>query len=425
MPEPNTRRTNIHLQFLNNTAQPLSLRGEPSPGPSPPDTPTDAPTLPPYSTRTWTVKHTPFPLHFGWGQTDDTRFVLEQDARKGLLTGTLRHKGTQTPLTPAQPEHLLTLETAQQSLRLRTWSHVHWLTGTQTLTVLLSDDSRRATIPLEPSPSPTSLLLLTYNIYAIPTRASQERARRARLLVDSRVLEGFDVLVLQEVFCPRTRRFLQDALHEKGYPHWSGVLARKGTKFSNGGVIVASRHPFAFTPLQMVYRAGQFPDCLAAKGAIYAPIQKAHQRYHVFATHLQADEVPWGRKRAPHTRLHQLQELHQWASTCLQGTQQPVIYAGDFNIDRLHAHTEYKRLLDTLQATPPTRTNDFPSYNPQWNTLAKGTAIQDLDHILHTPTPQHPSTLTTSPFQTPSQQLPQTLQFSDHFAVYSHLQHPS
>ncbi|MGH9460450.1 MAG: sphingomyelin phosphodiesterase, partial [Vicinamibacteria bacterium] len=149
----------------------------------------------------------------------------------------------------------------------------------------------------------------------------------------------------------------------------------------NGGVFIMSKWPID-AQSHHVFQAchGDIPtnppDCSAAKGVNYARINKAGQPYHVLGTHLDAglDSGDYFARRL------QIDEMAALSMLSIAPDDQPVIMAGDFNIDKISMdpdrQAEYAYLRDTLRVTAPSD----PWYPPDQGTNPKG---EWIDYVFY------------------------------------------
>jgi endonuclease/exonuclease/phosphatase family metal-dependent hydrolase len=154
-----------------------------------------------------------------------------------------------------------------------------------------------------------------------------------------------DVFVFQEVFDEIARGRLQSKMADAGYPYMTELGF--APLYDDAGVVIQSRYPIevgllSSFPASMCSGA----DCLARKGVVYARVNKLGRRYHIFGTHLQA-----GNDSA--TRREQLVEMRNFANILPILPDEPVLMAGDFNIDMEGDVSDYNYMLSTLRATFP------------------------------------------------------------------------
>ena len=236
---------------------------------------------------------------------------------------------------------------------------------------------------LHPVPAGDSdtLNILTYNLYMRPPPFLNGQLIRAQLLPER--LHGYDVIVFQEAFDYLPRRILLQRLAME-YPYQTNVVGsnRQSVVQSNGGVVIVSRWPIEGTPSYYVYKACHGIDCRAAKGVIYARIIKEGKRhYHIFGTHMQADDNGSARRE----RSKQFKELKDFIHSKSISQFEPVLIAGDLNVNSVKDQAEYQLMLDKLDAGHPVRvpTVGFPfSHDGKTNSLADGDR-SNLDYVLY------------------------------------------
>jgi endonuclease/exonuclease/phosphatase family metal-dependent hydrolase len=223
-----------------------------------------------------------------------------------------------------------------------------------------------------------TLDVLTCNVFMPPIVAPDMAERAAQL---SKPLKGHDVVLLQEAYSDGARETLLAGLAHD-YPYQSRVLGRDSGFRQDGGVAIVSRWP--------IEREFQLPfgalcggsDCLADKGVLYARINKAGRRAHVFATHLQSG----GGNGA--IRKKQLQRLRNLIDAMRLPANEPVLIGGDLNVDRLGdtsgGFAMLARVLDARHPDAPSNEPHRPTFDPAHNTLASGgKRAKYLDYVLY------------------------------------------
>lgn len=258
--------------------------------------------------------------------------------------------------------------------------------------------------------SDKTLKVLTYNLYTIMTRTAADINRRMGAIVD--VLSGYDVIVFEEAFYNPARSDLINNISTE-YPYVTDVVDTSGYA-EDGGVFIASKWPITFEA-QKKYDACSGVDCLSPKGVMYARIQKNTETYHVFGSHLQAEDS----SSAKSARMNQLHELKSFVTSFSIPTREAVIIAGDLNVDKLGSPTEYTDMLAALQSEEPLLTSysHQTTYESSTNSMAGGTAWLDyvlvsLDHKQPTSAEQAALVLKSS-----RDSMFQTWDYSDHYAV--------
>ena len=237
----------------------------------------------------------------------------------------------------------------------------------------------------EPAASDEVLSVLAYNVYLLPSHvraipfmgerfaiAQEERAERIPPF-----LAPYDVVILSEAYDDGARAVLLDGLRAQGFRYSTRILGsacraasscKKGTVYEqpvtegeaprggegdtwfgeDGGVLIASKHPIGVAS-EWIYADCVERDCNAAKGFIYARIDKGSARYHVIGTHAQ---FGWNTEQRA-AKAEQLRAIRQF----IEGPSgiphsEPVIVGGDFNVLR----HEFESLLsdDPLGMLAPT-----------------------------------------------------------------------
>lgn len=237
--------------------------------------------------------------------------------------------------------------------------------------------------------------IATYNVFMLPRSLFPNwgQLQRADLLASEGALAGQDVVVVQEAFDNEaSERLLANLAGD--YPHQTPVLGRSrdgwdatlgsysDARPEDGGVAVLSRWPVT-ERVQYVFAPGCGADATSNKGFAYTRIDSPSGPVHVIGTHLQADDNACG-NRAPGVRAAQLGEIAQFVRDRAIAADEPVVVAGDLNIDA--TAEEFTAALDTLGATAPETTGHPFSYDPATNSVAAYQAPdwpgQQLDHVL-------------------------------------------
>lgn len=181
-----------------------------------------------------------------------------------------------------------------------------------------------------------SIKVISYNVQFLPGIASvankrKEPAYRAHKI--GKELAEFDIVGLNEVFEEKPREMLLGELRQAWGDRFNGIVSpRVDPKRFNGGLAIASRHPFVETHV-LTYSQGSSPkkygvkaDGFAAKGALHATIalgEGAHAAtVDVFVTHMESkdDEI----------RETQYEELAQFVAEHTSPAR-PALMLGDFN----------------------------------------------------------------------------------------------
>ena len=218
----------------------------------------------------------------------------------------------------------------------------------------------------QPATSDEVLSVLAYNVYLLPSHVRAipvmgERfalAQEERAALIPRFLAPYDVVILSEAYDDGARATLLAGLRAQGFRYATRILGtacraasscEKGAVYEqpltedaprggegdtwfgeDGGVLIASKHPIG-AAREWVYADCVERDCNAAKGFVYARIDKGSARYHVIGTHAQFGWNAEQRKAkaAQFRAIRQFIEEHSGIPRS-----EPVIVGGDFNVLR-------------------------------------------------------------------------------------------
>lgn len=242
---------------------------------------------------------------------------------------------------------------------------------------------------------------ITYNIQlfpfymdlSTPPNNKKERATNIPQLIGIE----YDYVSLNEVLDRDLRTQIINTM-KKNYPYYVDAPGMSGANILSGGIVTFSKWPILDVK-QMVYQNAYLPDSLSNKGVTYIKINKVDKKgrgqiYNIFSTHLQSTLDP-NKKAFEQPRTKQIQELRNFILAQNIPANEPVIIAGDLNIDKYdrklanygdgNLKTEYEYLLTTLNATSPVQTGLPYSFDGVLNTmlsLSENTRNQ-LDYILY------------------------------------------
>lgn len=231
--------------------------------------------------------------------------------------------------------------------------------------------------------------VLAYNIYMRPTSIfSNYQEERASSL--GALLRGgdIDIIVLSEAFDDDIRGSLWRALKQV-YPYKTKVLGSDRAFEQDGGVLIISRWPIVSQDERLFEDICSGTDCMADKGVLYAHIVKQGRNYHVFGTHTDADPD----KEDVLVRRKQFTIIRQFINDKNIPPDQPVIIAGDLNVNRTDGPGEYNNMLNILDAVKPKHNGSSfrYSYDPRYNDLAEGGKPKMLDYVLYSRRHRHPT----------------------------------
>lgn len=221
--------------------------------------------------------------------------------------------------------------------------------------------------------------VLTYNLQMLPRWVPTQPDPRVRAgLIAAEVPPTCDLLVFQETFDLPARALLLEGLRARGYPHHTELAGAPGRLWTHSGLTVVSRWPIvAQTP--HLFPRGLWIDHFASKGAIHVVVEKAGRPYHVFATHTQSD-VPLPGSRA--VRAAQFQALRAFVDGQAPDATQPVVIAGDLNVDWYHDE-EFREMLALLDAAWLHERGPKPEFSfDRRNQLMTERSSRWLDYVL-------------------------------------------
>jgi len=230
--------------------------------------------------------------------------------------------------------------------------------------------------PTEKSEYSNQLNVLTYNTWALLPGIEAKNTGN-RLDTIAKLVANYDVIVFQEVFDPILTAKFRDNI-SKEYPYLTEIPWKLG-KILTGGSFIASRWPIEDQDA-VVYDACRADGCLAGKGINYAKIRKGSNAYHVFGTHTHAytgaEDIA--------VRFAQLAQMKSLIDSKHIPYAEPVIMAGDFNVDKLHFPQEHLDFLELMNGTEPEATGEYPhSYAGPVNIYAEDQYTEYLDYVLY------------------------------------------
>jgi endonuclease/exonuclease/phosphatase family metal-dependent hydrolase len=249
--------------------------------------------------------------------------------------------------------------------------------------------------------------ILTWNVFLRPQSVLADKQSERALHMPAH-LSSAEVVVLNEAFDDSARRVLLDGLKPR-LPFHSRILGKDTALRQDGGVMVLSRWPIEQED-SVIFDDCSGTDCFADKGVNYVAIKKGDRRYHIFATHLQAQDTT--------VRKKQLRAFSRFVSQKNIPIDEPVLFVGDFNVDR--NSTEYFEMLDTLRARCPEPIGHPYTSDPQNQLVPKTRSPSFIDYVLYSRDHLWPrkSFLEPQIFRGPQKGAPD---LSDHYAVLGRL----
>ncbi len=192
------------------------------------------------------------------------------------------------------------------------------------------------------TPNTSSLKILSWNIYMLPTKTFMftGQTKRATVIVDSLKNSDYDVIIFQEAFHKKALQILSTGLQES-FPYQIGPANKGGWLKTSSGLWVVSKYPMKKLDA-IQFKACKGVDCMSKKGALLVEVEKNKQRFQIMNTHLQAA----GQK--DNNRIKQFNQLFDDLLAHHSEDGVPQILCGDYNIP--HTTPTYKKLLKKLKA---------------------------------------------------------------------------
>ncbi len=246
----------------------------------------------------------------------------------------------------------------------------------------MNEDLARSGLHLEPH----IMRVLSWNLNTLPRIAGfAAKNPMGRIKSAARFIGDHfaicDICAFQELFDPRARSYMENFMQELGFKDITPNVCK--SEFGSGLAL------FVKGELN-VFRRGFVPfgrfnsameDIFVRKGFLWAKLQKGDLPFYFFATHMQ----PYGNAWAKLVRKMQVRKLAKFT----QGIKSPIVFAGDFNIDRLgklFGVGEYMNLIKALSVTVPYvnkqeyyHADHSSTAHPNKNKKSKGT---HPDHVL-------------------------------------------
>ena len=263
--------------------------------------------------------------------------------------------------------------------------------------------------------SAQSLKVLSYNLYTILTNSASDINRRMQALPEA--INGYDVIVFEEAFYNPAREDLINNIASE-YPYTTDILDTSGY-LEDGGVFIASKWPIELEG-QFKYDNCSGVDCLSPKGAVYARVNKQGEKYHIFGSHLQAENS----SSAKAARLAQLQELKNYIELKNIPANEAVIIAGDMNVDKLASPSEYQDMLQALNASEPAVASYSHPYSDDDATNNMASEQSWLDYVLYSDDHAQPtlSSEAVLVLKSNDDDMFDVWDYSDHYSVFGYFE---
>lgn len=262
--------------------------------------------------------------------------------------------------------------------------------------VMLSSFSLYATEDISPP------VIMNYNVYMLDHKISGQTqpVKRAELLGKSNLFDNIDVITFNELFDNESSTLLMNAIEPK-FPYFTPVLGRQEEGWDDsqgwssltpedGGVVVMSKFPIEYQA-QQIFSQSCGADSFSQKGFIHAIINKDGSKYHIIATHVQADDSLCN--NPAYIRLQQFHQINQYIVNADIPSNEMVLIAGDLNV--IKTSPEFNSMLNSLNALEPqSYAGADYSWDPSVNALAydkyPNMGGQLLDYILIEKNHLHP-----------------------------------
>lgn len=255
-----------------------------------------------------------------------------------------------------------------------------------------------------------TLDVLSYNVWLTTIFGSKDVNTRSD--EQPEVLSGYDVVVGTEYFDDAPSAKLQNAIRSE-YPYQTGSAFKAG-KIMPAGTFIFSRWPID------VEKHFFFDDCngiqcAASRAVIYTKIRKQGNPYHVFATHTQSSDDQPNRD----ARLKQINQMAGFIQSLSIPANEPVIYAGDFNVNKIGLPQDRDTMETVLSAVEPTNTGHNLTFDSNTNHWAEAPYLEYLDYTLYSSVNLVPLSATQEAFapRSISDAMWKKWDLSDHYAV--------
>ncbi len=206
-----------------------------------------------------------------------------------------------------------------------------------------------------PSSSRSSLSILTWNIFMMPSwiRESPNNDERAAAIAAELLACDFDILCFQKAFDRSARGVLERELAAR-YPYRFGPANNSCSLRINSGVWVLSQFPLVDYQEIQFHKCGGI-ECFSRKGAIRLTGSWAGQKFQLVTTHLQGEERPRFTDKNQRIRNVQMEDIRDRLVRPAVEPGVPFFVCGDFGTPRFddtwtrETH-DYRRMLSVFRA---------------------------------------------------------------------------
>ncbi|CAM3787766.1 endonuclease/exonuclease/phosphatase family protein [Parendozoicomonas haliclonae] len=216
--------------------------------------------------------------------------------------------------------------------------------------------------------------MLVYNAWGITLFGSKKIPERFEQMPEWMV--GYDVVVFSELFDDIPSDKLRAAIRED-YPYQTGKAFKVGKLLEAGNRIV-SRWPIMDEDYEF-YNDCNAEQCVASRATIYVKISKMGKPYHIFGTHVQSAPEPENTA----ARLSQIAQMGDFIRSKNIPADEPILMAGDFNVNKLTVPMDYETMVESLDAIEPANTGFDKTVDSVNNDWVRDPLIEYLDYAFY------------------------------------------
>jgi endonuclease/exonuclease/phosphatase family metal-dependent hydrolase len=226
-----------------------------------------------------------------------------------------------------------------------------------------------------------SFALVTLNTFTPVPEPVRFCGQRTRLKKIAQVLPtinqgNVDAFVLCECIIESVFEDLLQPMAKRGWRYCTKPLVSANVmtnqsllpSIMSGGVFILSKWPIVRED-RHVYRNAIGADSMVAKGVVYARIMKEGKMFNVLGTHLQA----WKSADARSVRIQQTLEIRDFVTKLELSSDEPLMLAGDFNIDRDSEFVDLQNFLHITEMNMP------PIVGSERHTVSKNNELYGVD----------------------------------------------
>lgn len=178
--------------------------------------------------------------------------------------------------------------------------------------------------------------------------------------------ENIDVICFQELTWKRNDILENFTKHKYYTPVMKSSLFGGNVRFTESGLCVLSKYPIDSIHATIFDGPTYHVERLCAKGALLVRLFIPFIGYvNIVNTHLNA----WTGPKADRARIHQINQIVEWIATIDINTNEPLFFAGDFNVDIYEHCNVMMELMQKLDARLPLPFSTSFSFDPATNPL--------------------------------------------------------